>query len=183
MTDQTETARRRRITPGAVLGLLAVGGILGWGVLKGYAIQMMRDPSALAGTMHAPDFSLLAEAPVMIQVHVAGAMTALMIGTVLLLGVKGNRLHRTLGWIWVIAMATTAVSSLFIRQINGGSFSLIHLLSGWTIVALPMAVYAARRHKVAVHRKAMTGMFVGGLLVAGALTFLPGRLMWRMFFG
>lgn len=183
MTDQIETARRRRITPGAVLSLIAVTAILGWGVFKGYAIQLARDPSALVGTIHAPDFGLLAEAPVMIQVHVAGAMTALMIGTVLLLGVKGNRLHRTLGWIWVIAMATTAVSSLFIRQINGGSFSLIHLLSGWTIVALPMAVYAARRHKVAVHRKAMTGMFVGGLLVAGALTFLPGRLMWRMFFG
>jgi uncharacterized membrane protein len=183
MTDQIETARRRRITPGAVLSLIAVTAILGWGVFKGYAIQSVRDPSALVGTIHAPDVSLLAQAPIMIQIHVAGAVTALMIGVVLLLGVKGNALHRTLGWTWVIAMATTAVSSLFIRQINGGSFSLIHLLSGWTIVALPMAVYAARRHRVAAHRKAMTGMFVGGLLVAGALTFLPGRLMWRMFFG
>jgi len=26
-------------------------------------------------------------------------------------------------------------------------------------------------------------MFVGGLLVAGALTFLPGRLMFETFFG
>ncbi|MBN8530076.1 MAG: DUF2306 domain-containing protein [Caulobacterales bacterium] len=183
MTEQIETARRRRITLGTVLSLIAVGGILGFGVFKGYAIQLARDPSALAGTIHAPDFGLLAGAPVTIQVHVAGALTALIIGTILLLGVKGNTLHRTLGWTWVIAMATTAVSSLFIRQINGGSFSLIHLLSGWTIIALPMAVYAARKHKVLQHRRAMTGMFVGGLLVAGALTFLPGRLMWRMFFG
>ena len=29
----------------------------------------------------------------------------------------------------------------------------------------------------------MTGMFVGGLVVAGLLTFLPGRLMWAIFFG
>jgi len=29
----------------------------------------------------------------------------------------------------------------------------------------------------------MTGMFVGGLIVAGLLTFLPGRLMWTLFFG
>ena len=183
MTDQTETARRRRITPGAVISLIAVTGILGFGVFKGYAIQLARDPSALMGSIHAPDFSLLAQASAVIQIHVAGAVAALMIGTVLLLGVKGTRLHRTLGWIWVVAMAATAVSSLFIRQINGGSFSLIHLLSGWTIIALPMAVYAARKHKVLQHRRAMTGMFVGGLLVAGALTFLPGRLMWRMFFG
>ena len=45
------------------------------------------------------------------------------------------------------------------------------------------AVYAARRHRVAAHRRAMTGMFVGGLIVAGAFTFLPGRLMWAIFFG
>ncbi|HYC68095.1 MAG TPA: DUF2306 domain-containing protein [Brevundimonas sp.] len=122
-------------------------------------------------------------APVAIQLHVAAAVVALVIGTVLLAGVKGDRLHRSLGWAWVVAMATTAVSSLFIRQINAGGFSFIHLISGWTIVALPMAVYAARRHRVANHRRAMTGMFVGGLLVAGALTFLPGRMMWAMVFG
>ena len=50
-------------------------------------------------------------------------------------------------------------------------------------MALPMAFYAARRHKVADHRRAMTGMFVGGLLVAGSLAFLPGRMMWTMVFG
>ena len=116
----------------------------------------------------------------------AAALTALVIGVVLLAGVKGDRLHRTLGWLWVLAMATTAVSSFFIHQINPGGpagLSLIHLLSGWTVVGLPMAVYAARRHRVADHRRAMTGMFVGGLIVAGLLTFLPGRLMWAIFFG
>ena len=69
------------------------------------------------------------------------------------------------------------------HSINPGGFSLIHLLSGWTIISLPMAIYAVRRGKVQAHRRAMTGMFVGGLLVAGALTFLPGRLMWAIFFG
>ena len=29
----------------------------------------------------------------------------------------------------------------------------------------------------------MTSVFVGGLLIAGALTFLPGRLMFALFFG
>jgi uncharacterized membrane protein len=29
----------------------------------------------------------------------------------------------------------------------------------------------------------MIGVYVGGLLVAGGLTFIPGRLMWRVFFG
>lgn len=137
-------------------------------------------------TPHSPDWRLLLTSPPAIQIHVAAALTALAIGIVLLIGVKGNRLHRTLGWTWVLAMATTAVSSFFIHRLNPGGpggFSLIHLLSGWTVIALPMAVHAARRHRIADHRRAMTGMFVGGLIVAGAFTFLPGRLMWAIFFG
>ena len=137
-------------------------------------------------TPHAPDWRLLLTSPPAIQIHVAAALTALAIGIVLLIGVKGNRLHRTLGWTWVLAMATTAVSSFFIHRLNPGGpggFSLIHLLSGWTVIALPMAVHAARRHRIADHRRAMTGMFVGGLIVAGAFTLLPGRLMWAIFFG
>ncbi len=29
----------------------------------------------------------------------------------------------------------------------------------------------------------MTGLYFGALVIAGLLTFLPGRLMWRVFFG
>ncbi|MDB5458354.1 MAG: hypothetical protein JWO72_95, partial [Caulobacteraceae bacterium] len=103
-------------------------------------------------------------------------------GVVLLIGVKGTTLHRTLGWIWVVAMFIGAVSSLFIRVINHGSLSFIHLFAGWTIVALPMAVAYARRHKVASHARAMTGLFTGGLVLAGLFAFIPGRLMWSLVF-
>lgn len=132
---------------------------------------------------HAPDLSLVAAAPTVVQVHLTAALTALAIGIVLMMRVKGTTLHKTLGWTWVVAMGITAVSSLFIRGMNPGHFSFIHLLSGWTIVALPGAVYAIRRGKVAAHRRAMTAMFVGGLLLAGLFTFIPGRLMWSVFMG
>ena len=128
-----------------------------------------------------PRLDLILAASPIIQLHIVAALTALAIGTVLLIGVKGTRIHKTLGWVWVVAMALTAVSSLFIRQTNHGSFSLIHLLSGWTIVALPMAVYAIKRRNLRMHRRMMTGLFVGGLIIAGLLTFLPGRLMWSVF--
>jgi uncharacterized membrane protein len=55
-----------------------------------------------------------------------------------MLGLKGNTVHRTLGWIWVVAMATAAISSLFIHRANGGGFSFLHLFAGWTLIALPM---------------------------------------------
>ena len=48
---------------------------------------------------------------------------------------------------------------------------------------LPIALVAARRHAVALHKRAMMGLYFGILLIAGALTFIPGRLMWRLFFG
>lgn len=132
---------------------------------------------------HAPDLSLIAAAPLAVQLHIAGALVALAIGTALLIGVKGNGVHRVLGWTWVVAMALTAVSSLFIRSVNSGDFSFIHLLSGWTLIALPMGVFAIKRRKVSEHRRTMTGMFVGGLLVAGLLAFFPGRLLWHVFLG
>ena len=132
---------------------------------------------------HPPNLSLLAVQPLAIRLHLTAAVTALLIGIALMMRVKGTGLHKALGWTWVIAMGVTAVSSLFIRQLNHGHFSFIHLLSGWTLVGLPGAVYAIKRGKVATHRKAMTGMFVGGLLLAGLFAFIPGRLLWAMFLG
>lgn len=148
----------------------------------GSRAQFFDSLSGLQVRPHAPDLALVAAAPLPVRIHLGTALVALAVGTILMLGVKGTTLHRTLGWTWVTAMAATAISSLFIRQLNEGGFSFIHLLAGWTLVGLPMAVYAARRHQVARHRRAMMSMFFAGLLLAGLLAFLPGRLMWELFF-
>jgi uncharacterized membrane protein len=132
---------------------------------------------------HAPDPALIAAAPPAIQIHLLAAGAAFFLGLMQFVLPKGTGLHRTTGWIWVLLIATAAVSSLFIRQLNHDAFSLIHILSGWTLVVLPMAVYAARRGEIAKHRGRMTGLFIGGLLIAGTLAFMPGRLMWRLFLG
>ncbi len=183
MADQNMSMRRA--TLGGRLGVLGLG-------LVTLAI-LAANPGVLAAPLrrleqagfqpHAPDLSLLAAAPLVIQLHVAGAVTAFLIGCVLLAGVKGSGLHKRLGWTWVAAMALTAISSLFIRTITPGHFSFIHLISGWTLIALPMAIVAIKRGKVRQHARNMTGMFVGGLLIAGLFTFMPGRLMWRVFLG
>ena len=46
-----------------------------------------------------------------------------------------------------------------------------------------MALVAARAHKAKIHSRLMMTLFLGGMLAAGLFTFLPGRLMWRLFFG
>ena len=130
-----------------------------------------------------PDWALWAGVSWIIKLHVLAALAALPIGAVILLRPKGSGFHKALGWGWVFAMATTAVSSLWITQLNGNFWSFVHLLSGWTIVALPMAIFAIRNRKVDAHRRAMTGIFVGGLIVAGSLSFIPGRFMFEFFVG
>ena len=45
------------------------------------------------------------------------------------------------------------------------------------------AVFHARRHNVQAHKKAMIGIFLGALVIAGLLTLYPGRIMHEVVFG
>jgi uncharacterized membrane protein len=126
---------------------------------------------------------LLNASPV-IQVHAFAAMSAFALGLVQFAAPKGTLPHRTIGWIWVALMATIAVSSFWIHSIRlVGPFSPIHLISIFVLVMLPLGVLAAHRHDVPHHRKRMIGLFVGGLVIAGLFTFVPGRIMHAVAFG
>lgn len=128
--------------------------------------------------------SPLLSASLAVQVHAFAAIAAFAIGTIQLLLPKGTRLHRISGLTWVLLMLAVAVSSFWIRDIRQiGPFSLIHLLSIWVLVAVPAALVAARRGHISTHRKAMISLYFGALIVAGALTFLPGRVMHQVIFG
>ena len=126
----------------------------------------------------------LLEAPGTIPLHAFAAIAAFVLGIVQFAAPKGTLPHRTLGWIWVALMAAVAISSLWIHEIRLlGPFSPIHLLSIFTPIMLVLAVLHARRHNVSGHKKAMTTIFFGALIVAGAFTFLPGRVMHAVVFG
>jgi uncharacterized membrane protein len=76
------------------------------------------------------------------------------------------------------------VTSFWIYDLRvWGQWSPIHLLSVFTLVMLPLAVLHARRHQIAGHRNAMLLLFTGALVVAGAFTFMPGRIMHAVAFG
>jgi len=81
-------------------------------------------------------------------------------------------------------MLVEAASSFWIHQIRlVGPFSPIHLLSIFTLVVLPLAVWRAHTHRVADHRRMMIFIFAGALVVAGLFTLVPGRIMHRVIFG
>jgi uncharacterized membrane protein len=166
-------AGKRPVTPIVVsLGLLALFLVVA---------ALMGLPNAIG--LHAPRLDLLAQQPLKVQIHIAAALLAFCLGLVLFAAPKGTLPHRTLGWIWVVFMSTVAASSLFMTGLNGDAYSWIHMLSGYVLISLPAGVIAARRHKVLVHQRTMTGLFLGGMVIAGAFTFFPGRLMWRVIMG
>jgi uncharacterized membrane protein len=166
-------AGKRPVTPIVVgLGLLALFLVVA---------ALIGLPNAIG--LHAPRLDLLAQQPLKVQIHIAAALLAFSLGLVLFAAPKGTLPHRTLGWIWVVFMTTVAASSLFMTGLNGDAYSWIHMLSGYVLISLPAGVIAARRHKVLVHQRTMTGLFLGGMVIAGAFTFLPGRLMWRVIMG
>ncbi len=126
----------------------------------------------------------LLAAPYVIQAHAFAAMGAFGLGMVQFSGIKGTLAHRTVGWIWVGLMGFVAASSFWIHELRmWGDFSPIHLLGIFTLVMLPLAVLAARRHDVRHHARIMIGTFVGALVIAGAFTFFPGRIMHDVLFG
>jgi len=126
---------------------------------------------------------LLAASPA-IQLHAFAAMAAFALGIVQLSAPKGTIPHRAIGWVWVSLMLAVSVSAFWIHTIRlWGPWSPIHLLAIFTLIMLPIAVLHARRHRVPQHRIAMISIFFGALVIAGAFTLLPGRIMHDVAFG
>ncbi len=119
-----------------------------------------------------------------ILIHAAAALIALLLGFYQLWAAKGTGGHRMLGYVWVGLMMLVALSSFWIHQINQfRGFSVIHLLSLTVAIGLPVAVVAARQGNITRHRRAMQGMYLGGLIIAGIFTLAPGRMLGNLVFG
>lgn len=121
--------------------------------------------------------------PAVVWLHLGTITLALALTPVLLWQPRGTPGHRQLGYVWSVAMFLTAVDSLFVTTSRPGHFSLIHLLSVFVIVMVPVLVLAARRHDVARHRRTVRGLVIGALLVAGFFTFPFDRLLGHWLFG
>src|SRR5881227_1428647 len=102
---------------------------------------------------------LLDAAPA-IPLHAFAAMAAFALGVVQFAAPKGTLPHRTLGWIWAALMVAVAISSFWIHSTRlVGPFSPIHLLSIFTLIMVPLAVWRAHTHRVADHKRIMIMTF------------------------
>ncbi len=112
----------------------------------------------------------------MMALHLSAALLALAVGGAVLMRRKGTGSHKLLGRIWVALMVTVALSSFWLLDINKGSFSVIHLLSLWTLISLAAAIWFIRRGNVRAHKAFMVGTFLG-LAGAGLGALAPGRVL------
>lgn len=121
--------------------------------------------------------------PAVVWLHLATIGVALVTTPILLLRPRGDRLHRLLGWTWVVAMFSTALISFSIRLSNAGALSAIHLFSAATLIVVPVIVFSARTHRISRHRRGVRIAVSGALLSAGFFTFPFNRLLGAWLFG
>lgn len=129
-----------------------------------------------------PDYTLLA------YLHLATVLPAFLIATALLLSShKGSLSHRRWGRVFMVLMLLTALLSLAMPAQVGpalfGHLGGVHVLSLLVLYSVPQAWQAARQGRVAAHRAIMRRLYAGGLLLAGSLALLPGRMLHGWLFG
>lgn len=127
----------------------------------------------------------LLTAPLAVQLHVAFALVALPVGPIVLFRTRRDQLHKTLGYLWVVAMAGLALSGLWIESRFPvlGRFGPIHLFSLYALWGLAQGLWLIRRRDAAGHRAVMQSVWFGAIGLAGLFTLLPGRVMNRVLFG
>ncbi|MCZ8186147.1 MAG: DUF2306 domain-containing protein [Beijerinckiaceae bacterium] len=125
-------------------------------------------------------------APLFVKLHILAAMVVVALTPVQFLGFpKGSPGHRAAGALWLLAMVTVALTSMTITsrfRLSLGGFGPIHLLSLLTLASCLAAWQAARRHEITRHRLTLV-LLTLSFFVAGAFTFLPGRIMHRIVAG
>ena len=110
-------------------------------------------------------------------IHLVAVVPAVAIGIAQMVMTKGTRVHRWMGWTWVLAMVVVAVSSFWILELRkGAGWSVIHLLSAWTLISLACAIWFIRRGNVRAHKGFMVGTLLG-LAGAGLGALAPGRFL------
>jgi uncharacterized membrane protein len=145
-------------------------------------LLFLDDSGARAGRIEM-NWELIAREPLAIQIHLATVIPGFFLGTWLIFfSTKGSRYHRILGAMYMVLMTITSFAAMFIRSLSPGQLSWVHIFIPVTLFGVASAIWSIRRGDVKGHRASMLGVYFGGLIIAGGLTFLPGRLMYRLFF-
>jgi len=137
------------------------------------------------------NFAPLLQAPLIIQIHALAAIAAFFLGLVQFIALKGSAQHKIVGSVWVALMITATVTSAFIqRPVSPGDpfwtkFSPIHIFTVITTVGIVVGLkyLLTGGPELKNHKDPFTGIYIGGILIAGFFAFMPGRIMHAVVFG
>jgi uncharacterized membrane protein len=115
---------------------------------------------------------------VLLASHVIAALFVLATGPVQILRRRRDRIHRTMGHLWVAAMYYVCFSSFWI--VSDGHFSWLHGLSAFTIVTVTLGLISAMRRNIPAHRGNMIGSYIGIAVAFGFAVAAPGRAIPRL---
>ncbi|MFQ3330986.1 DUF2306 domain-containing protein [Candidatus Njordibacter sp. Uisw_039] len=119
-------------------------------------------------------------------VHLSTIGPAFIIATYMMLIKKGTAQHKFLGRIYMVLMLFTAMVTLFMSAQVGPTlfdhFGFIHLLSVLVLYSVPSAYFAIKAGDVKKHKLNMIGLYIGGMVVAGGFTLVPGRFLGDLIF-
>lgn len=136
------------------------------------------------------NFQPLLESSVAVKVHVATVLPAFALGVWLMFASrKGSPAHRWAGRTYLVLMVVTSLTAVFITShfpfsvpVGPFRFSPVHLFVVLTLTGCWRAWTAVKRGDLVTHEKAVRGTFFGALVIAGAFTLLPGRIMHALWF-
>ena len=119
-------------------------------------------------------------------VHLSTIGPAFIIATYMMLIKKGTAQHKFLGRIYMVLMLFTAMVTLFMSAQVGPTlfdhFGFIHLLSVLVLYSVSSAYFAIKVCDVKKHKLNMIGLYIGGMVVAGGFTLVPGRFLGDLIF-
>lgn len=119
--------------------------------------------------------------------HLGTIAPAFLMATFMMVTKKGTEVHKLLGRIYMVLMLFTATVTLLMSAQVGprlfNHFGFIHLLSVLVLYCVPSAYWAIKNGNVKRHKWSMIGLYIGGLIVAGGFTLMPGRMLGNVLFG
>ncbi|WP_370178019.1 hypothetical protein [Alteriqipengyuania sp.] len=116
-----------------------------------------------------------------IWAHLATLAIALSLTPIMLVRQRGDLWHRRMGYVWLACMVVTSLVSFLVPP--PGTLSPIFILSILTLAISFRVWQTARAHQWKQHRTNVRGIVIGGLLLAGFMTFQFGRLFDRWIHG
>jgi uncharacterized membrane protein len=125
-------------------------------------------------------------ASIFVKIHILAALMVAALTPLQFWGFrKGSLPHRISGYAWLTAMLVVAISSFWITShfpFSIAGFSPIHILSGVAPFSIWRIIQTARSGQMKAHFGHVCGLAIG-FWIAGALTFVPPRILGRMFYG